>query len=146
MALLAAKSWLTRCGLQMRGDTIAETEGKRFGIREFYALYFQIDDLLQPPSRPTEAPLGVALSTSLADGVRACSTSSTCTICFANPQDCVLPCMHTFCWECIERWKSMGGSCPNCRRPVEMSQAFDIAPSPSAEEIAAFVVSLVGRP
>ena len=45
---------------------------------------------------------------------------STCTICIRDYEDgdtlSVLPCDHTFCPDCIERWFQLSQYCPNCKR------------------------------
>ena len=45
--------------------------------------------------------------------------SAICDICRENQIQQATQCGHTFCTECLCRWKEEQGTCPKCRRPVE---------------------------
>lgn len=39
-----------------------------------------------------------------------------CSICRAQGEEMVLPCMHSMCTSCAEKWVKVKGDCPFCRK------------------------------
>jgi len=43
------------------------------------------------------------------------SAQPQCRICMGNGEDMVLPCLHSMCTSCADKWVSVKGDCPFCR-------------------------------
>uniref|UniRef100_A0A183F0Q9 RING-type domain-containing protein n=1 Tax=Gongylonema pulchrum TaxID=637853 RepID=A0A183F0Q9_9BILA len=71
--------------------------------------------------------------------------ASECIICLERTADVILPCVHTFCMVCIERWKGIGKSwCPLCRQPLhpDGNDVWVTPDSPAGDELRNYLLSL----
>lgn len=50
---------------------------------------------------------------------RSLVTDKSCSICYENMRNRVLPCCHSFCNECIDHWITYKVQCPICRNHIE---------------------------
>eukprot|EP00033_Pygsuia_biforma_P003938 GCRY01004314.1.p1 GENE.GCRY01004314.1~~GCRY01004314.1.p1 ORF type:complete len:208 (+),score=31.90 GCRY01004314.1:147-770(+) len=98
------------------------TEICEFSFINFYKLFFLTKK--HQPITPT-GPLALP--------EEPCETE--CPICLEKEIDVSLPCSHTFCHECIEKWASCQGSaessCPLCRQMSAQSDVFTFLEQPS---------------
>ncbi|GAB5369549.1 hypothetical protein AAMO2058_001414600 [Amorphochlora amoebiformis] len=46
-------------------------------------------------------------------------SSELCAICYDNPSDTLLNCLHAFCEDCIEDWGVKSSTCPVCRQDLK---------------------------
>ena len=48
---------------------------------------------------------------------------SVCPICLNEmnkEQECITPCSHHFCWDCLNKWLRVNLNCPICRKDIEL--------------------------
>jgi len=84
---------------------------KRLLFKQFYQVYSRLKDLtIQTPSTEQADHLLSSEPTS--------SVEKECIICMEKDATLVLPCCHSFCEDCISKWKSKNETCPVCRVTV----------------------------
>ncbi|EGG24794.1 hypothetical protein DFA_03038 [Cavenderia fasciculata] len=66
-----------------------------------------------------------------------------CPVCLENEATCVAPCMHKFCNQCINQWRTKQKSCPICISPFSDDLDFELIDAPKEEELLHFFKTMV---
>lgn len=131
-------------------------------LYQFIQLYKEITShasgvMAQTQSRATPedsaqslASLSSCQASILMGRVKQLTDEEECCICMDGRADLILPCAHSFCQKCIDKWSDRNRNCPICRLQVTgANDSWVVSEAPTEEDVASYILNLadeVGQP